>query len=487
MLSPRAEQYLATFEQLPSVPIDHIKRWFAETGEPCFDVWLEFHERYAGLKDRTTGYVLGLAQPGQVTPPGRGPRIRCDEWGQESHVMIATVEGDEKYELDWRGHVRFDSERADCFERRLERAALLWEFEQRAHRYVGDDSLCQSLLPQLEDHWVREASDEYVDCYRNSRYLLFVNARTRYVDDVYECVEPVLVSYPGTARKPAPTPARSSGALLPLSIFREFKPSADPYRHMVERLSLLGNLETWDPHGVAIALGVDLMPVADDPSSPELRYAARSTHLFEAFTFLSPTFRSPFDFGIHLTPHLFPAAEPTTALAPLLPPDSRAVLAWPQKQDGVTPKRHSRDVQIGDNEITFVFSGDDFTGPQHLTSIYLERPRREVDSKKFDPINYRVVGLGDTAYSIRRTDDDRETVRVVDIVEDPRTPDRIAISFRCLDSRITIQDGSRLITTLIVQGVRRDSYLGRVEYLDYKELDWGLEYTRLWNQRRGGA
>ena len=51
---------------------------------------------------------------------------------------------------------------------------------------------------------------------------------------------------------------------------------------------------------------------------------------------------------------------------------------------------------------------------------------------------------------------------------------------------MTVQDASSLITVLIVQGERRARYLKRVEYLDYTDLDSGVEYTRLWNQRGEG-
>ncbi|MFZ5893665.1 MAG: hypothetical protein ACOY0T_21570 [Myxococcota bacterium] len=197
-----------------------------------------------------------------------------------------------------------------------------------------------------------------------------------------------------------------------------------------------------------------------------------------------PTHRSHYDYTFSLTPHGLYAAEPSQALAPLLPRDSRAELAWPQKQEGKTPKFHARKVKIGETTISFDFAGEEFTGPQRLTFVYVSRPNKAIPSTRFEIENYRVEALGGSEYSIRRVDDGTESVRVVDITEDPREPDRVSISFRCLDHQMTIQDGSRLITMLIVQGVRRDRYLGRVEYLDYKEVDTDLEYTRLWNQRK---
>lgn len=491
MLTQRAQQYLTTLRRRPSVPLEDIKRWFAESGQPCFDVWLDFHERYAGLDEPSTGHALGLAQPVDASNPAHAPRVECEEWGQECVIMIAAAERFEKLELDWRGKVRIEAERAETFDLKVERDALRWEFQQTGRtKCLTDDDLCQSLLPQLEDDWVAEASDEYVDCYRNARYLLFVNARTRYVDEAHECIDAVRITYSGSGRrKPVPPPPRAGidSAFLPVSIFRPQPLAGDPYRRLVERLSLLGNLAIWDPPIVARALDADLRPMAYDPSSPERRYVSTNSDVFEKIVFDVPTHRSQDDFTLSLTPYGLYATEPNTALAPLLPRDSRAELAWPQKQAGKTPKRHARYVTIGETEFEFAFAGDDFTGPQILTSVYIKRPNKVVSSTRFGVENYRVEALGGTQYSIRRLDDGTESVRVLDIAEDPREPDRVSISFRCLDYQITIQDGSRLITMLIVQGVLRDRYLGRVEYLDYTEVDTDVEYTRLWNQQRAAT
>ncbi|MFZ5895126.1 MAG: hypothetical protein ACOY0T_28965 [Myxococcota bacterium] len=488
MLTQRAQQYLATLKRGPSVPLEDIKRWFAESGQPCFDVWLDFHERYAGLEEPSTGYALGLAQPVDASNPAHAPRIECSESGQRCVILIAAVEDFEELKLDWRGKVTINAERAETFDLKVERDALRWEFQQSGRTVrLTDDDFCQSLLPQLENDWVAEASDEYVHCYRNARYLLFVNARTRYVDEARERVDAVRISYSGSGRrKPAPPPPRPGfdSAFLPVSIFRPQPLSGDPYRRLVERLSLLGNLAIWDPPSVARALDVELLPQAYDPSSPERRYVATNSDVFEKIVFDVPTHRSHDDLTFSLTPHGLYATEPNTALTPLLPRDSRAELAWPQKQAGKTPKHHARAVTIGETELHFDFDGDDFTGPQRLTYVYIKRPNKAVSSTRFGVENYRVEALGGTEYSIRRLDDGTESVRVVDITEDPREPDRVSISFRALDYQLTIQDHSRLITMLIVQGVRRDRYLGRVEHLDYKELDTDLEYTRLWNQQK---
>ncbi|MFZ5895127.1 MAG: hypothetical protein ACOY0T_28970 [Myxococcota bacterium] len=487
MLTRRAQQYLATLKRRPSVPLEDIKRWFAESGQPCFDVWLDFHERYAGLEERSTGHALGLAQPVDASDPAHAPRIKCDDWGQGCKIVIAAVEGFEEIELDWRGKVTINAERAETFELKLERDALRWEFQQAGRtKSLTDDDFCLSLLPQLENDWVAEASDEYIDCYRNARYLLFLHARTGAVDEAHECIDAVRISYSASGRrKPAPPPARPGfdPAFLPASIFRPQPLSGDPYRRLVERLSLLGNLAIWDPPSVARAFDVELLPQAYDPSSPERRYVATNSDVFEKIVFDVPTHRSHYDLTFSLTPHGLYVTEPNTALAPLLPRDSRAELAWPQKQAGKTPKRHTRAATIGETELDFSFAGDDFTGPQRLTYVYIKRPNKAVSSTHFGVENYRVEALGDNKYSIRRVDDGTESVRVVDITEDPREPDRVSISFRALDYQMTIQDCSRLITMLIVQGVRRDRYLGRVEYLDYTEVDTDLEYTRLWNQQ----
>ncbi|MFZ5893277.1 MAG: hypothetical protein ACOY0T_19615 [Myxococcota bacterium] len=483
MLSKRAQQYLATFERRPSVPLEEVKRRFAERGQPCSDAWLSFHERYAGLKGESSrGYVLGLVQPVEASHPAYAPRVEGSDWeGPYCDVMICVVEpGDSDLELDWHGRYKFSGQRADSFDRLIERDALLWEFEAKSKtRYVADDELCQGLLPQLETDWIAEASDEYVDCYRSSRYLLFVNARTGYVDDVYECVDEVLPTYESSGgRKPAPLPApEGAPAFLPLSILHPPPLSDDPYRRLVERLSLFGNLASWDPRSIARALGGELEPGDGDPSWEDRHYWVNNSDVFSEISFDLPTHRSYQDFTFSLTPQALYATEPSVALAPILPSDSRTEVVWPEKQAGKTPKRQCRDAKIGDIEIQFAFEGEDFTGPQRLTSIYITRPDKWVASTHFAPDKHRVESLSDAEYSIRRRDDDSEAVRVVHIIEDPSQPDRIFIGFRCLDRRLTLHDGDHLITTLIVQGLHRERF-GRVEHLNYKEVDSEVEYTR---------
>ena len=487
MLTHRAQQYLATFERRPAVPVEEVKRLLARGGHPSFEPWLDYHARYAGCVDARRGFVLGLTQPVAGALPALALQVRCGKWGQECEVQIADT--DETYEMNSRGEVNYvDYVEADTFERQLERDALLWEFEQQCKADYVDDDLCEGLLPLLEDDWIPEASDKFIDAYRNNRYLFFVETRTRVVRDAFENPEGLGMgsSGPGTA-KPwrVPSPSGTAPAFLPIHVSAPFELANTPSRRLVQRLSLLGNLPLWDPKAVSAAIGAELTPMVDDPSDPERRYFAGTTDVFEKVRLVLPTHRSQLSWLLRMEPVALPPEEPRVALAPILPPNSKARVAWPKKQEGQPTKLHGREVEIGDTEVGFVFSGEDFEGPQRITGISMIRPAVQVSSKRYESQSFRIEQIAGSEYSIRRIDDGSEAVDVVDIVENPGENDRLSIRFRCLDPMMTVQDASSLITVLIVQGERRARYLNRVEYLDYTDLDSGVEYTRLWNQRGG--
>lgn len=489
MLSKRAQQYLATFKRGPYLPAEEVERLLTRGGYPSFEPWLDFQARYAGYQDAATGLLLGLAQPAARKRPAFELHVRCDDWGEECEIQIADTDDEmyEKYEMDSRGSINFaDSIKAETFDRKVERDALLWEFEHQCKAKYVDDDVIESLLPLLEDDWIPEASDKFLDAYRNDRYLLFVETRTRVVRDAFENPEGVGMgsSGPGT-RKPwrIPRPSGTAPAFLPIQLSAAFELSKSPTRRLVERVSLLGNLPRWDPQAISAAIGAKLTPMVDDPSDPERRYFAGTTDVFERVKLILPTHHSQNDWLLVMTPVALPPEEPRVALAPILPPNTKARLAWPKKQEGQPTKQHDREVEIGETEVGFVFEGEDFEGPQRITSICMSRPAVQLPSKRYEPESFRVQQIAGSEYSIRRIDDGSEAVDVVDIIENPHENDRLSIRFRCLDPMMTLQDASSLITLLIVQGERRTRYLNRVEHLDYTDLDSGLEYTRLWNQR----
>lgn len=493
MLTRRAQQYLATFQRGPYLPVEEVERLLEQGGYPSFEPWLDFHARYAGYKDdAANGLLLGLAQPVSRKCPAFELHVRSDDWGRECRIQIADTDDlmYEQYEMDSKGEVSFaQSFQAESFDRKVERDALLWEFEQQCQAEYVDDAAVGDLLPLLENDWIPEASDKFIDAYRNARYLFFVETRTRVVRNAFENPGGLGMGFSGSGtRKPRRIPRLpgTAPAFLPIHASTPFDLSSNPARRLVERVSLLGNLPQWDPQAVSAAIGATLVPMVDDPSDPQRRYFAGRTDVFEKVKLTAPTRHAQFDWLLVLTPVALPAEEPRIALAPILPPDTRGHVAWPKKQEGKPVKHHDRVVEIGETEIGFVFEGKDFEGPQRVTSVCMSRPAVELPSGRYERHCFRVEqGVG-SAYSIQRIDDGSEVVDVADIIENPEKNDRLSIRFRCLDPMMTLQDASSLITVLIVQGERRARYLNRVEHLDYTDLDSGLEYTRLWSQR-GGA
>lgn len=485
MLTPRAQQYLSTLKRRAWVPTTDVKRLLEEGGHPCFDLWLDFHERYAGYAH--AGVTLGITQPVDGEWPALSINARCDNWGQVCSVRMGdTLEHcrlSSTGRVSWGGIVMGE---AESFEKMLERNALSWAHEQSGKWDYLDDDMIPHALEALEEHWIPEASDKYYDAYANNEYLAFIETHSRRVVDVFRNFDHKgLWGFPPGRRKPAtPRQPGSPCRFLPMRVEDQSVLSDDPYTRLVERLSMLGNLPSWSPRLISEALGAELISTAGDPSDPERRYFVENTDTFKKVTVRLPTHNGQFDWTINAYPHPLPPRDPNLALHPIHSFEHPVELACPKIQEDKSPKGHYREFTIGETAIYIVFEGEALDGPQRIIQVSIDRPIvYSEDDTRYEPNQYRVERSTNVLYEIKRIDDGSVTVEVVRIDENPDEPDRVQISFICLDPMLTLQEASRLITLLIVQGERRTRYLGRVEYMDYIDLESGLEYTRLWNQR----
>jgi hypothetical protein len=176
LLSKRAQSYLGTLVRIQPVPLGDVKKILRDSSYPCFDPWLEFHERYAGYVE-----PLGLdtAVWGLVHEEARwigDRRVRVDRDAHEDQWFVACAEVHPSYNylLDNRGE--FLGVLAESFEIKVERNAVEWEFLSQGRGVavpqsdLGDMSFIKRLREELRPHFVYEASDCYLRYYMSDRY-----------------------------------------------------------------------------------------------------------------------------------------------------------------------------------------------------------------------------------------------------------------------------------------------------------------------------
>ncbi len=185
MLSVRARKYLETLERRPAVATTAVEAAIRAQGYPCFEPWLEFHERYAGYVEwfGRDGAIWGVIheKPQWLLP------LRADI-EKETHedtwyVTCADAHPSYNYRLDSAGE--FIGVAAQSFDIHVERIALGWEFNQRTggrDRPLTAGDLrgpeFSDLAERISASLVPEASDRYFRYYMSDTQLLVQDAVT---------------------------------------------------------------------------------------------------------------------------------------------------------------------------------------------------------------------------------------------------------------------------------------------------------------------
>lgn len=184
-LSRRAEAWLATLSRRPAPSVDEVLAAFLTQGIEPLEVWLDFHDRYAGYVEPIGAElaVWGLLHDRGVWAPNGRIDYEPDTGDGDSFVTCADVHPSYDYRLDQNGVLLAGP--AASFDVHVERQALRWWFCA-----VGRPSCRFNVKKKSEIEEIRsattlvsEASDAEVEYYVGDRMLaVFEVRRPRWVE-----------------------------------------------------------------------------------------------------------------------------------------------------------------------------------------------------------------------------------------------------------------------------------------------------------------
>ena len=184
MLTERARQYLTSLERLRPVPTKEVERVLGEQGSPCFEVWLDFHERYAGYVEPLGGdqATWGIVHEGsRWMKPGQANVKKAHEVDVKWFVTCAAVHGSYTYELGDTGMFRERS--AESFDIKVERNAarvtFMREAVDRPRLWTKLDDPAFLERVRRETTVVAEASDRFYRVLMGESLCVVEDAQTR--------------------------------------------------------------------------------------------------------------------------------------------------------------------------------------------------------------------------------------------------------------------------------------------------------------------
>jgi hypothetical protein len=175
MLTERAQSYLNLLERLRPVPTRQVEKVLRDQGSPCFQPWLDFHERYAGyveplgLDRAIWGIVHEQSRWIEQGSANVDREIREETW----YVTCAEVHPSYNYLLDNKGE--FLGDPAESFDIKVERNALRREFfsgrgvAARVEYHPKGAELIDRL--RRDSRLIEEASDSFFRYFRGDDFV----------------------------------------------------------------------------------------------------------------------------------------------------------------------------------------------------------------------------------------------------------------------------------------------------------------------------
>lgn len=168
-LSPRGRAFLAALRRHPAVPVTRVAEAIREAGCPVFDIWLDFHERYAGYEEpmgKDTA-IYGIVHtdsywlvPGKVWVK----KAVNGTWS----VACAEAHGSYDFRLYQDGCFRSFDGGGPCetFDVNMEQHALIWEVKKTGRIWTCDRPKVpagglEAFREAVEAERVAEASDRF--------------------------------------------------------------------------------------------------------------------------------------------------------------------------------------------------------------------------------------------------------------------------------------------------------------------------------------
>jgi hypothetical protein len=165
-LTSRAQHYLATLKRGEPVPIGIVAESLQRNNCPFFDVWKEFHLRFAGYEEEIGAEkaVWGLAHADPLW--GEPWEVDVEPDGPDLLIVCADVHPSYNYVLDQHGEFPAFGGGGPCesFEIKIERDSAFWQAELENRSWTIEpklekiaDAICERFAAII----VPEASDKY--------------------------------------------------------------------------------------------------------------------------------------------------------------------------------------------------------------------------------------------------------------------------------------------------------------------------------------
>jgi len=205
-LSERAQAFLAAQRRRPAVPVAQVAAAIRETGCDPYDVWLDFHERYAGYEEplAVDTAIYGIVHTDSYwINPGKA-RVKRGPDGK-LYVTCAEVEGRYHFRLYQNGWFCSSGAGGPCetFDVNMEQHALLWEARETGRIWTfGLHKMpaggLDALRSMVEAEPVVEASDRFSAFWKGRDVIWFeeiVGTNRLHLwaaKDTYERIKPLL-------------------------------------------------------------------------------------------------------------------------------------------------------------------------------------------------------------------------------------------------------------------------------------------------------
>jgi hypothetical protein len=184
-LSDMAQVFLAQLDRDPPVPIARVREGLAKAELPELDVWLEFHDAYAGYIEMIgkQGACWGVMHDRIRFSPVATPGIvhyYGDPGDDDCEVFCADTHPSYNYSLDRRGHLQTGP--VDSFDRYVEQCGLWHHFCTTGATPNSNSRLSQEDILALVYNGgagpVEEVSDQYQQYWRGDNILAIWDIET---------------------------------------------------------------------------------------------------------------------------------------------------------------------------------------------------------------------------------------------------------------------------------------------------------------------
>lgn len=178
-LSEKGQRFLNSLERFPALPVATVEKSLIDNGYPVFDVWLDFHDRYAGYTDAVgrDGVTWGLMHEHSRFGLGKKGRfIDAEAYFDESddlwYAYAANAHPSYDYTIDERGH--FYSMNISSFELFLNREGVWKEFLEQSKKPRIERSrsnIIQAIKESPDVELIDELSDEYIEWWQGENII----------------------------------------------------------------------------------------------------------------------------------------------------------------------------------------------------------------------------------------------------------------------------------------------------------------------------